>query len=67
MSEESALTEYIDSSIQMGSLGESYSMLMNLIPKSYRVLRSPRQAYDAMIFVANATPTEIWPLAKNTE
>ena len=58
----SALTEYIDNNIQMGSLGESYSFLMNFVPRSYRVSRTPRQAYDAMIFAANATPIEIKPL-----
>ena len=39
----SALTEYIDNNIQMGSLGESYSFLMNFVPRSYRVSRTPRQ------------------------
>lgn len=59
--EGSALTEYIANSIPMGSLGESYSALMNLLPRSYRIQRTPRQAYDAMIFVANATPVDIQP------
>ena len=57
--EDSALTTYIDNTIQMGSLGESYSILMNFIPRSYRIFRTPRQAYDSMIFVASATPTDI--------
>ena len=43
----------------MGSLGESYSVLMNVVPRSYRIQRTPRAAYGAMIFVANAAPTEI--------
>lgn len=62
--EGSALTEYITNSISMGSLGESYSVLMNFVPRSYRVSRTPQEAYDAMIFVANATPIEIEPLNK---
>ena len=45
--------------ISMGSLGESYSVLMNFVPRSYRVQRIPQDAYDTMIFVANATPIEI--------
>ena len=57
--EGSALTEYIANSISMGSRGESYSVLMNFVPRSYRVSRTPQEAYDAMIFVANATPIEI--------
>lgn len=43
----------------MGSLGESYSVLMNFVPRSYRVQRIPQDAYDTMILVANATPIEI--------
>ncbi len=43
----------------MGSLGESYSILMNFVSRSYRVQRIPQDAYDAMIFAANAAPIEI--------
>ena len=57
--EDSALTEYLAKDIWMGSLGESYSFLMNLVPRSYRVLRTPQKAYDAMIFAADAAPIEI--------
>ena len=57
--EGSALTEYIANSISMRSLGESYSILMNFVPRSYRVQRIPQDAYDAMIFAANAAPIEI--------
>ena len=57
--EGSLLTEHLANSISMGSLGESYSVLMNFVPRSYRVQRIPQDAYDAMIFVANATPIEI--------
>lgn len=57
--ENSTLAEYIANSIPMGSLGESYSVLMNFVPRSYRVRRTPQEAYDAMIFVTNAAPIEI--------
>ena len=60
--ETSALTAYIENSVQMGSLGESYSILMNFLPRSYRVARAPKQAYDAMIFVSDATPIDIKPV-----
>ena len=59
MLEDSALTEHIANSISMGSLGESYSILMNFVSRSYRVQRIPQDAYDAMIFAANAAPIEI--------
>lgn len=58
----SSLMEYTANSIPMGSLGEFYSVLMRFVPRSYRVMRTPQKAYDAMIFVANATPIEIEPL-----
>ena len=62
--EDSALEKHLSENIQMGSLGESYSFLMNFIPKSYRVSRTPKKAYDALIFVSNATPIEIEPSRK---
>ena len=60
----STLAGCLSGKIWTGSLGESYSTLMNFIPRSYRVLRTPKEAYDAMIFVANATPIEIRPSAE---
>ena len=62
--EGSLLTKHLANSISMGSLGESYSVLMNFVPRSYRIQRIPQDAYDAMIFVANATPIEIESLNK---
>lgn len=62
--EGSLLTKHLANSISMGSLGESYSVLMNFVPRSYRVQRIPQDAYDAMIFVTNATPIEIESLNK---
>lgn len=59
--ETSALNEQLSGEICMGSLGESYSILMDFMPKSYRVMRTPRAAYDAMIFVTDARPIEIKP------
>ena len=49
MPEHSLLTKYVANDIWMGSLGESYSPLMNFLPRSYRVLRTPQKAYDAMV------------------
>jgi erythromycin esterase len=62
--EGSALMEYIANSVPMGSLGEYYSILMNFVPRSYRVQRIPQDAYDAMVFVADAAPIEIESLNK---
>lgn len=43
----------------MGNLGESYSWLMRILPPSYRIFQPPAALYDSMIFVANASPTQI--------
>lgn len=62
--DESPLNAYIRGKIWMGSLGESYvPLIMDLLPVSYRVMRSPAELYNAMIFVADAHPTEIKPAA----
>lgn len=63
--QDSPLANYLSNKIQMGSLGEAYSILMNFVPRSYRVMRTPQDTYDAMIFVANATPIEIKPMSSN--
>lgn len=62
--EGSALMEYIANSVPMGSLGEYYSILMNFVPRSYRVWRAPQDAYDAMIFVTDTAPIGIESLNK---
>ena len=63
--ETSALYGQLRDYTWMGSLGESYSpVIMSLLPMSYRVWRSPQTVYDAMIFVANAHPTQIRALSK---
>ena len=63
MPEDSPLAEHIANNIPMGSVGEAYSFLMNIIPRSYRVMRTPQNAYDAVIFVADATPITIEPIS----
>lgn len=45
----------------MGSIGETYSLAMRLIPMTYRVWQSPATIYDSMIFVPTTTPTVILP------
>ena len=64
VSEDSALMEYLANNISMGSVGEYYSVLMNFVPRSYRVWRAPEDAYDAMIFVTDTAPIEIKSLNK---
>ena len=53
------LAAFLSDHHYMGSLGEGYSLLMRLLPPSYRIFQPPAGLYDGMIFVANATPTRI--------
>ena len=63
--ETSALRATVDEYTWMGSLGEGYNpLIMSVLPASYRVWRAPSAVYDAMIFVADASPTEIKPLTE---
>lgn len=60
--ETSALNESISEYTWMCSLGDvPYSALMRLLPRTYRIWRSPATMYDAMIFVSDAHPTVIAP------
>lgn len=43
----------------MGTLGESYSIIMRFLPPSYRMFQPPAVLYDSMIFVTEANPTKI--------
>lgn len=49
----------ITSYIYMGNLGENYSLIMRLLPPSYRTFQPPATLYDSMIIVVNTTPTKI--------
>lgn len=53
------LFNIITSYIYMGSLGENYSLIMRMLPPSYRMFQPPATLYDSMIIVTNATPTKI--------
>lgn len=48
--------------MSMGSLGEGYSFLMQVLPSSHRIKTEPRKLYDAMVFVYEAHP--IKPMKK---
>lgn len=43
----------------MGKLGESYSIMMRLIPPSYQIFQQPAVLYDSMIFVSDASPIKM--------
>ena len=43
----------------MGSIGEMYSIIMRLLPPSYRIFQPPATLYNSMIIVTNPTPTKI--------
>jgi len=57
--ENSELSQLISQYTYMGTLGESYSWFMRILPPSYRMFQPPAELYDSMIFVADAKPTKI--------
>ena len=57
--ENSELGRQISEYTYMGNLGESYSIIMRLLPPSYRMFQPPAVLYDSMIFVSDAVPTKI--------
>ena len=59
ISENSELGRQIYEYTYMGTLGESYSMIMRLLPPSYRMFQPPAVLYDSMIFVSDAVPIKI--------
>lgn len=59
ISQDSELYKTASDYTYMGTLGESYSMMMRLLPPSYRMFQPPMELYDSMIFISDATPTKI--------
>ena len=57
--EDSKLKSQVTGYAWLGNVGESYSPLYLILPVTYREWSSPAETYDAMIYVANAHPTEI--------
>lgn len=57
----SSLRASIDDYTYMGSLGESYSVLMEFLPFTYRVWRSPSETFDAIVLLSNGHATKINP------
>lgn len=58
-SESPELAKLTSQYVYMGNLGEHYSLLMRLLPPSYRIFQPSAELYDGMIFVAEANPTKI--------
>ncbi len=57
--ENTELGRQISEYAYMGNLGEGYSVMMRLLPPSYRIFQPPAVLYDSMIFVSDAHPTKI--------
>lgn len=57
---DSKLGKVIRSKVSMGSLGERYNSLYKFVKKLHQLKHVPIEKYDAMIFVYQATPIEVW-------
>lgn len=60
----SEIGKMISENMTMGSLGEQYSAMMDVIPMYRAVTAVPNEMYDGMVFVYEATPIEVWPYAE---
>lgn len=54
------LAGVIEKAIPTGSLGESYSPLMEVMKNTYQIRIAPGELYDGMILVYEATPIAVW-------
>jgi len=54
------LAGVIEKAIPTGSLGESYSPLMEVMKNTYQIRIAPGELYNGMIFVYEATPIAVW-------
>lgn len=59
------LAGYIDNPIPTGSLGESYSPLMEVLKNTYQINIAPKELYDGMILVYEATPIQVWDYSES--
>lgn len=57
---DSKLGKVIRSKVSMGSLGERYNSFYKFVKKLHQLKHVPIEKYDAMIFVYQATPIEVW-------
>ena len=55
----STLYAELGEDVSMGSLGESYSVLMHIIKRTHIVNAAPLDCYDAMVFVYDAEPLKL--------
>lgn len=62
---DSEIYAMIHSKMSMGSLGESYNIIMKFMSRSHRINQIPEELYDGMVFVYSASP--ISPFAKKDD
>lgn len=58
--ESTELSKLLSEKMSTGSLGEGYSATMKYVKATTHVYHAPQDMYDAMIYVYEATPIEIW-------
>jgi len=56
----SALGKKINGKTKMGSIGEKYSVMFKILKKCYQLEQVPSEKYNAMIYVYEASPIEVW-------
>lgn len=60
VSDDDPIHDIINKPMKTGSLGEGYNILTRVLKNAYQINYAPADMYDAMIFVYEAEPIEIW-------
>ena len=58
--EDTNIFKLLHETMPTGSLGESYSPVMNILKSTYQINIAPSELYDGMILVYEATPIQVW-------
>lgn len=58
--EDTNIFKLLHETMPTGSLGESYSSVMNILKSTYQINIAPSELYDGMILVYEATPIQVW-------
>ncbi|MCQ2482697.1 MAG: erythromycin esterase family protein [Clostridia bacterium] len=58
--ESQELSKLISERMSTGTLGEQYSLIMEVMPNTTHIYCAPEDMFDAMIFVYEANPIVVW-------
>ncbi|MBQ8967829.1 erythromycin esterase family protein [Ruminococcus sp.] len=60
VAEDDPIYKIINKPMKTGSLGEQYNILIQNVKPLYQLNKTPTEMYDAMIFIYETDPIEVW-------